>query len=219
MESTHPRGTLADALLPFGDDRTMAIVRDVLLIIAGAGLVAACAQVTIPWYPVPFTGQTFAVLLVGGLLGAWRAFSSLSLYALVGILGVPVFQEQNNGWDYFQGTTGGYIVGFIVAATLVGFLCERGADRNLLSMIGVLVLGNAIIYALGAAWLASRTSAVTGEVFGWGAAYRFGVEPFLLGDMIKLVAVAALLPAGWALVGMIGIGRRDKGDADQGSAL
>jgi biotin transport system substrate-specific component len=204
---TQSNGTLADALVPRGNTLAFAVARDSGLIAAGALLVAISAQVNIPWYPVPFTGQTFAVLLVGGLLGAWRGAASLSLYALVGILGLPVFSEQSGGWTYFNGTTGGYIIGFIVAAALVGFLCERGADRNILSLLGVLVLGNAVIFLCGAAWLANVTNPGTGEEFGWGAAYRLGVEPFYLGALVKIGAVAALLPAGWSLVGHLGLDR------------
>ena len=208
MESTYRHGTLADVVVPRGNTMLLAVVRDLTLISAGALLVAISAQVNIPWYPVPFTGQTFAVLLVGGVLGAWRGAASLSLYALVGIFGLPVFSEQSGGWTYFNGTTGGYIIGFIVAAALVGFLCERGADRRVLSLLGALVLGNAVIFLFGAAWLANVTNPATGMDFGWGAAYRFGVEPFYLGAMVKIAAAAALLPAGWKLVSLLGLTRR-----------
>jgi biotin transport system substrate-specific component len=213
MEGTLRYGdTLADAVLPGGNDRVTTIVRDVVLILAGAGFVALSAQVSIPWYPVPFTGQTFAVLLVAGLLGAWRATSSLGLYALVGLLGAPVFADAAGGLSVLTGPTGGYIIGFIVAGAVVGYLCERGADRRFLSMVGVLLLGEVIIFAIGAWWLAETTIPGADARFGWSAAYQLGVEPFLLGDLFKLGIAAALLPAGWAGVEALGIrrGRRSK---------
>lgn len=202
--------TLADAVLPGGDDRTTAIVRDVGLIVAAVVLISVAAQVAIPWYPVPLTGQTFAVLLSGGLLGMWRATTAMSIYFLVGVAGAPVFSDQDSGWSVITGPTGGYIIGFIVAAALVGFLAEKGADRNIVSMIGALLLGEAIIFGLGAWWLAEQAlPSQAGELvrFGWSAAYESGVEPFILGDLVKLTIAAAILPLGWAGVRALGLER------------
>ena len=209
--------TLAD-VLPGGNDRTTAIVRDVVLIIAAVALVAVAAQVTIPWYPVPFTGQTFAVLLAAGVLGMWRATAAMALYMLVGIVGAPVFADQASGWSIIMGPTGGYIIGFIVGAAVIGFLAEKGADRNMVPMIGALLLGAVIIFTIGAWWLAEYDFA--GVRFGWANAYQTGVEPFILGDLLKLGIVAGLLPLGWAGVNALGLRRgpgKDKTEEPEGA--
>lgn len=203
--------TLAD-VLPGGNDRTTALVRDVVLIIAAVALTAAAAQVTIPWYPVPFTGQTFAVLLSAGVLGMWRATTAMILYMLVGILGAPVFAEQASGWSVMTGPTAGYIIGFIIAAAVVGFLAEKGADRNWISMIGALLLGEVIIFAIGAWWLAEQDFG--GVRFGWSNAYDTGVQPFILGDLLKLGIAASILPLAWAGVNALGLERGPMKDED-----
>lgn len=209
--------TLAD-VLPGGNDRTTAIVRDVALIIAAVALTAVAAQVTIPWYPVPFTGQTFAVLLSAGVLGMWRATTAMSLYMLVGIIGAPVFADQASGWSVMTGPTGGYIIGFIIAAAIVGFLAEKGADHNWISMIGALLLGEVIIFTLGAWWLAEQDFA--GVRFGWASAYDTGVQPFILGDLLKLAIAASILPLAWTGVNALGLNRgpnKDKASEDEES--
>jgi biotin transport system substrate-specific component len=198
--------TLVDAVLPPGQTRAVAIARDVVLVVSGTALVAACAQISIPWHPVPLTGQTFAVLLVGGLLGMWRGIAALALYWLVAVMGLPVLAGGDAGWAQVTSPSGGYVLGFILAAGLVGYLAERGATKSFTSMIGVLILGNIVIYAIGVPWLA-YSDAEPGVNFGWTAAYDFGIEPFLAGDIVKLLAAAALLPAGWKLVEMAGLDR------------
>lgn len=217
-------GALVEQLIPAvdfanpADSRDAAIARDVGLVVVGVALLAFCAQVTIPWHPVPLTGQTFAVLLIGGLYGMVRATITLGAYFVIGLLGVGIFAGENGGWDYVQGPTGGYLVGFIIAAAFVGYMAERGLDRKVIPMIGVLFLATAIIYALGAWWLAEWTVPDTGEKFGWSAAYTSGVEPFLLGDMVKLAAVAGILPAGWKLAEKLGLFRKKPNDPDPGIA-
>ena len=187
--------------------RDAAIVRDIILVIGGVVLIALCAQVVIPWHPVPLTGQTFAVLLVGGLYGMWRAIITLSAYAGVGLLGMPVFADGGGGSSYLDGPTFGYIIGFIIAAGLIGFVAERGYDRHVLPMVGALLVGTVVIYAVGAWWLAEWVVPSTGAEYGWSNAYVNGVQPFVLGDLVKLAAVAGLLPAGWALLRKIGLTR------------
>lgn len=204
MESTAQRGTLLDAVLPTPSDRTMALVRDGALVAAGAGLMVAAAQITIPWYPVPLTGGTFGALLVGGLLGMRRGALSMGLYLLLGLVGLSVFAGGNGGWDYFTGSTGGYIIGYILAATFVGFFVDRGYDRQLMSMVGVLLVGNALIYAVGLPWLAAWTPPGAEAALGWSTAYEVGLQPFIPGDVVKLFFAACLLPGGWALLRLIG---------------
>lgn len=202
---------LVDAALPRLGSRQATIARNAVLVAAGTGLVAACAQINIPMQPVPLTGQTFGVLLVGGLLGFWRSFTALALYWVVGALGAPIFAEGEGGWNIIESPSGGYIVGFILAAAAVGYLSQRGGDRTVLRMMGVLFLGNALIYAVGVPWLAESNIGEGGADFGWGNAWTYGVAPFIAGDTIKLLAVAGLLPAGWALARKIGVRGSDSG--------
>lgn len=212
-------GTIIDRVVPHSESRANAAVRNALLVLAGTIFVALLAQISIPWYPVPFTGQTLAVLLVGGVLGAWRGAASLLLYAIIGALGAPVFTDQAGGWDIITGATGGYIIGFILAAAVVGWLAERGADRRVVPMIVALILGNVLIYAIGVPWLANWSPAGDGAAFGWAQAYEFGVQPFILGDLIKLAIVAAILPAGWALLQHTGFGKDREKDGPPAGLL
>lgn len=212
-------GAIVDRVVPRGQTRASTLVRDILLILAGTAVVSLLAQVSIPWYPVPFTGQTLAVLLVGGMLGALRGALSLAVYFAIGALGAPIFSEQAGGWDIITGATGGYIIGFILAAGVVGWLCERGADRRVVSMIGVLLLGNVLIYAIGVPWLANWSPAGDGVTLGWSQAYELGVQPFILGDLLKLAIVAAILPAGWALLQRTGFGKDREQDGPPAGIL
>jgi biotin transport system substrate-specific component len=162
--------------------------------------VAGCTQVTIPWHPVPFTGQTFGVLLAAALLGLIRGAAAMALYWGMVAVGLPLMAGHAGGWSAVSSPTGGYVVGFVVAAALVGALCERGADRRLVTLIGALLLGEVAIYALGVPWLALSEVVPGAGPLGLAGAYRAGLEPFVLGDMVKLAAVAALLPTGWRLL-------------------
>ncbi|MSO43851.1 MAG: biotin transporter BioY [Thermoleophilia bacterium] len=210
---------MVDRVVPQGGTKINAMVRDIVLVLAGTGVVAGLAQISIPWHPVPFTGQTLAVLLVGGLLGALRGALALAAYFVIGALGAPIFSDQLGGWDIITGATGGYIIGFILAAALVGWMAERGADRRVVSTIGVLLMGNVLIYAIGLPWLANWSPAGDGVKFGWSQAYEYGLQPFVLGDLIKLAIVAAVLPAGWALLQKTGLGRDRKDDGPTAGLL
>jgi biotin transport system substrate-specific component len=169
-------------------------VRDALLVVGGAILVGLSAQVSVllPFTPVPFTMQTFAVLLVGAGLGWQRALPSMLLYLAAGSVGVPWFAGGSSG---FGGASFGYIVGFILAAAVVGRLAEARADRKPLSTFATMVLGSGIIYAVGVPWLA-----VSYEV-GLGRAISLGLVPFLVSDLLKAAAAGLLLPGTWWLVG------------------
>ena len=181
--------TLRLAVLP-----RAGLLADVLLLVAGAALVALAAQVRIPLDPVPITGQTFAVLLVGASLGAVRGLSSLVLYSLAGIAGAPIFQEQNHGWEYFAGATGGYIVGFVLAAAATGWLAERRWDRRFASAVAAMLTGNVVVYVFGLPWLAHVAN------YDLVTTLEKGLAPFLPGDLVKLYLAAALLPGAWRLV-------------------
>ncbi len=170
------------------------LLADVVLVVAGAALVALAAQVRIPMEPVPITGQTFAVVLVGASLGAVRGIASLLLYLAAGLVGAPVYSGGEAGWEVFHGATGGYLAGFVVAAALTGWLAERRWDRRFSSALAAMLCGNVVIYLFGLPWLA--------HVAGSGATktLELGLYPFVVGDLLKLYLAGALLPGAWRLV-------------------
>ncbi|HET9382331.1 MAG TPA: biotin transporter BioY [Streptomyces sp.] len=167
-------------------------VRDVALVAGGAVLTGIAAQlsVPVPGSPVPVTGQTFAALLVGTALGAGRGFLSLALYALVGLAGVPWFAEGTSG---AAAPSFGYVLGMILASTLVGALARRGADRSALRTAATMLLGEAVIYAVGVPYLALATG------MSASAAIAAGLTPFLIGDAVKAALAMGALPAAWKL--------------------
>lgn len=189
--STPVPHTLADAVIP------RRLVTDATLVVGFAALTALAAQVSfrLPWTPVPITGQTFAVLMAGATLGMSRGAASQLVYILVGALGLPVYAGAEGGWQAATGATGGYLVGFVVAAAVVGRLSERHQDRRLLTSIPAMLAGSAIVYALGVPWLAWSLG-VSGT-----KAIELGMAPFVIGDALKLVAAGALTPLAWQLVG------------------
>lgn len=198
--------TLIDSVIP-----GRGIARDVALVIGFSVLVAIFAQIAIklPFTPVPITGQTLAVLLAGGTLGANRGAASLGMYALWGSIGIPVFAPsgaaledelvhfifpwEGTGEAVWDLTSGGYIVGFIVAAYVVGRLAERGWDRGWLVMVAMLI-GNVLVYVPGLLWLGYK-------IDSFDNALVFGLYPFIVGDLMKLYVAAIALPGAWALLG------------------
>lgn len=188
--------TIADFLVPVRvAERTPVRVRHALLIAAGALIVALTAQVYIPTTPVPFTGQTFGVLVVGGALGFRRGAAALGLYLVIGLVGVPVFSEGDSGTATLFGVTGGYLLGFVAAAAVVGRMAELGWDRRIGGAMAAMLLGTAIIYAIGVPWL----KAVTG--MSWADSVANGLTPFLIWDTAKLAIAAALFPLAWWMIG------------------
>jgi biotin transport system substrate-specific component len=172
------------------------LLTDVLLVLAGTGFVALAAQVSfdIPGTPVPITGQTFAVVLVGASLGALLGLASLGLYLFVGALGAPVYADGHHGWDVLTGPTGGYIVGFVLAAIVTGWLAQQRWDRRFSSAVAAMLTGNVLIYAVGLPWLADD------QDLGFKETMAEGLAPFIPGDLLKLYLAAALLPGAWRLV-------------------
>lgn len=161
-----------------------------LAVVAGTALLAVSAKIQVPFYPVPVTMQTLVVLLLGMTLGARLGFATLALYLAEGLAGLPVFAgtpEKGIGLAYMIGPTGGYLLGYLIAATLTGWLAERGFDRTLPKAALALVLGNLAIYVPGLIWL--------GSVVGWDKpVLAYGLTPFLAGDALKLALGASLLP-------------------------
>lgn len=168
-------------------------VRDVALTLAGTAFITVAGYIAIPlpFTPVPLSLATFAVLLTGAALGPARGATSALLYLVLGVVGVPLFAGGNAGWAF---SSFGYIVGYVIAALLVGSLARRRADRTVLSTIGLAGLGSLTIYACGVPWLAGFVGV------DLATAITLGVAPFLIGDAIKIVAMAGLLPGTWRLV-------------------
>lgn len=169
------------------------LARDAALVLGGAGFVGLLAQwaITLPFTPVPLTLGTFAVMLTGAALGTARGLASIGIYVAAGMAGVPWFAGHSSGWGF---PSFGYLIGFVVAATLVGALAARGGDRTVLKTIGLMILGNLVIYAIGVPYLAANTG------MDLATAIDKGATPFLLGDAVKIVLAAGLLPTAWALV-------------------
>ena len=190
---------LSDAL-PRPQVRSMRIAREVTLIAGFALLTAALAQVRISlgFTPVPVTGQTLAVLLAGASLGAWRGASSQLLYWLMGMVGLPFYSNGTGGWSVATGPTMGYLVGFIVAAAVVGRLAEYRHDRHVLTSVAAMTLGSMIIYVCGATWLAINLGIplATGEQ----NAISLGVTPFLVGDVIKMCLAGLATASTWRFI-------------------
>lgn len=181
--------TLRAALLPRSNALT-----DTALVVGGAAFIAVCAQVAIPlWFtPVPLTLQTFAVLGVGAALGAWRGGAATLLYLLAGAVGLPVYAEGAAGTARLLGATGGYLVGMVLAAVLVGWLAQRrAADRRLATSVLAMVAGDVVVLGVGTVWLA----VVLGVPMG--RAVALGVTPFLAVEVLKVAAAAGALPAAW----------------------
>ncbi|MFB8028130.1 biotin transporter BioY [Streptomyces sp. NPDC056465] len=170
---------------------------DTALVVGGAVLTGIAAQIAVPvpGSPVPVTGQTFAALLIGTALGARRGFLSLALYALVGMAGMPWFSEGSSGPG---GASFGYVLGMLLAATVVGGLARRGGDRSVLRTAGTMVVGSLVIYAVGVPYLALSTG------MSMSAAVAAGLVPFLIGDALKAALAMGALPASWKLIGRRG---------------
>lgn len=186
-----PNLTLADQLWPTS---TLNWTRAVLLAVLGTAIVALAAHVSVPMLPVPMTLQTLAVLAIGAAFGSRLGAATLALYAVEGAAGLPVFSPTADGYPGITGPTGGYIIGFILAAGLVGWFAERGWDRSLPKMLFASVLGGTILYVPGLAWLSTF-------VGGFAKAIEYGLPPFIMGDLVKAAIAAIGFPAVWHLLG------------------
>lgn len=191
MTTSTAYAPLATVLL--NDQNTLA--RNIMLAVAGSIALWVSAKVQIPFFPVPMTLQTLVVLIIGMAYG-WRlGGATVALYLAQGAVGLPVFAgtpEKGVGLAYMIGPTGGFLAGFLVAAIAVGYLAERGWDRNIFTTAGAMLVGNALIYIPGLLWLST--------LIGSDKAIEFGIKPFLLGDLFKLVLAALFMPMVWNTV-------------------
>jgi biotin transport system substrate-specific component len=176
---------LADALLPH------TAVVSTALVLGGALLTAGAAQVSVPLWPVPITGQTLAVLLVGSALGARRGAMSMLVYALLGVVGLPVFADGSSGAGVLVGPSGGYIVGFIAAAALVGWVAERFGDHPLQNAVLSFTLGTVVTFAAGMGWLAVSLGLDLQQTL------EDGLYPFVIGGTVKALVGASVISLGW----------------------
>jgi biotin transport system substrate-specific component len=192
MTMTTQTLTLRSAVVP-----RSGLVADVLAVAAGVALISAAAQISIPlpFTPVPITGQTFAVLLVGAGLGTVRGGLAGGLYVLMPLAGLPLYANGEHGWSVLSGATGGYLLAFPIAAAVSGRLAELRWDRAFGSAIGAMLTGNVIIYAFGVPWLAHSLH------ISFQKALEYGLYPFVAGDLIKLYLAALALPTAWKLAG------------------
>lgn len=194
-EATRPfatRVTLADALT---GGAARSVLMNAVLVVAGAVLTGLAAQVSFqaPWTAVPYTLQTGSVLLVGTALGWRRGALSMLLYVAAGAVGLPVYSSASHGLDQLFGFKGGYLIGFIIAAAIVGWLAERGWDRSPLFTLGLMAVGTLVIYVVGVPVLAASLGLPLSKAIDSGAIV------FLPWDALKAVVAAGLLPLAWRL--------------------
>jgi len=179
--------TLSDAVLAPVD-----LAKRAALVVGFSLLTALSAQIAIPLYPVPITGQTFAVLLTGALLGSRLGALAMFAYLAEGAAGLPFFRNGNGGVPYMFAETGGYLFAYPVAAFVTGLLAERGWDRKFLTAAAAMAIGSVVILVGGWLWLS--------RFVGPEQAFTLGVARFLVGDVVKIALAAAVLPTGWKLV-------------------
>jgi biotin transport system substrate-specific component len=173
------------------------VVNDAALILSGAVFTAYAAQLVISMWPVPITAQTLAVLLVGSVLGATRGAISLIAYFSMGAFGLPVFSAATS---LSFGPTFGYLVGFVAAAAVVGYLSERGWHKSVTGVLGSFAIANSVIYLFGLPWLAFVLGNL-GAANDLTAVAAAGLAPFIVGDVLKMILAAALLPLAWKYLG------------------
>lgn len=185
---TLSRPTLVDRVF------TRSLATDLILIAAGTALTAGAAQLAIPLWPVPITMQTLAVLLVGSSLGATRGAASMALYLVLGAVGLPIYSDGASGFAVLFGSTGGYIIGFVFAAALTGWLAQRNWDKKFLGAAVSFLTGTVVIFAFGLVGLSIALGGTLAQTLEWG------LYPFIIGGIVKAALAAALIPGSWKLV-------------------
>ena len=183
--------TLVDIITPKIENKALAIAKDIALVLSFAILTGIAANLKIEIGPIPITMQTFAVLLAGALLGSKRGALSQLTYLSLGLAGLPWF-ARGGGISYIMSPTFGYIIGFVLAAYFVGWLCEGGFDRQVKTAILAMLIGNILLYIPGLLWLA--------KFFGFEKVLAFGFYPFIIGDLLKILLAGLILPLGWEFI-------------------
>ncbi|MDT2033377.1 MAG: biotin transporter BioY [Planktomarina sp.] len=195
MTTAIHKSVLSEVILP-RDSRQAKLVKQIALVLVGVMLLVLSAKIKIPMIPVPMTMGTFAVLSIGAVYGPRLGLMTIIGYMIVGALGFDVFASSSSekfGVSYMMGSTGGYLVGYVLAILVLGWTARQGWDRSVLKMAAAMVLGNVIIYVPGLLWLAT--------LYGWDQPIlTWGLTPFLMGDLVKLGLAALLLPGAWRLV-------------------
>ena len=194
---TTPSPTLAAHLWPSASSR---VLRNIALVVLGCALLWVSAKVKVPFWPVPMTLQTFAVMGLGAAYGARLGAFTVIAYLAAGVAGLPVFTNTPPdiaGLAYLLGPTGGFLIGFAVAAFIVGYAADRGWDRSVPKLLAAMLVADAVVFALGLAWLPFAVPALG---YSWGL-LEAGLFPFLLGDLLKVLIAALAVPAAWRLVG------------------
>ena len=183
--------TIMDAVFPKTN-----LVRNVFLALSFTVLIALCARISfpVPWSSVPITGQTFAILLTGALLGSRLGTATVIAYLAQGAMGLPVF-AYGGGVAYFTGPTAGFLLGFVPMAFVVGYLCEHGWDRRLWTAALAFIAGSVVLYIFGLSWLARFVAA--------DSLLSAGFYPFIPGDLTKIALAAIALPSGWAVINRV----------------
>lgn len=195
------RAALAPTLFPFAGNR---IVQDVILILAGTALIAIASKIKVPFYPVPMTLQTLAIMLIAASYGFRLGTLTVIAYLGEGLLGLPVFTNTPPsvaGPLYFVGPTGGFLAGFVVLAMVVGWAADRGWDRSVMKLFAAIFVGQAILFVLGFVWLAWFAQLSSGAMgLGIEKAFAAGVTPFVWAGLLKAALAAFLVPAAWSLL-------------------
>lgn len=203
---TIPPSSLVDAMLPATADRRAALLRQIGLVLLGSLVMIAAAKIKVPFWPVPMTLQTLAVFGIGAAFGARLGAATMLVYIAYGVAGFPVFTNTPPvaaGPLYLVGPTGGFLLGFVMAAAIAGWSAVRGASW--LRLVGGLVLAELVLMGLGFGWLALGAQMANGATgIGFAKAFAFGVQPFLLGDALKMALAASLVGAGWSVLGRRG---------------
>lgn len=204
--SSSPSPTLAGALLPAVSGPRAALLRQIALAVAGSLLLVLAAKIKVPFWPVPMTLQTLAVLGLGAAYGPRLGAATVALFIGYGLAGLPVFTNTPPaaaGPLYLLGPTGGFLIGFVIAAAIAGWAAARHA--SVVRLVAGLVAAEIVILALGFAWLALGAQMASGATgIGFAKAFALGVQPFLLGDALKVALAASLVGAGWSMLGRRG---------------
>jgi biotin transport system substrate-specific component len=198
MQPNPTSPALAVAVWPAGANR---LVRAIALVLAGTVVLAVSAKISVPFYPVPMTLQTFAIMALAAAYGSRLAVATVIAYLAEGLAGIPVFAGAGAGPAYVLGPTGGFLAGFIALAFIVGIAADRGWDRSIPKLFAAMIVADVVVFVLGVAWLAwfaQLSSGATG--IGAASAFTNGVAPFVLADLLKIALAALAVPAAWRLV-------------------